>query len=152
MAEKSEDVFRWTDEHTHVLIQWRMANEALFTGKRNAAIKGFEFVCRAFVMEQCLQDRVMDLKCPATSVSTEDGSPQQHLGNGIGPWMRQLGADPPSTSSVSPAPDKPRASRKRIHKSTEDLIREMEERESAREQEAVEKKEKRWREKEERRE
>ncbi len=30
-----------TDEHTGSLIQWRVANEALFTGKRFAAIKGF---------------------------------------------------------------------------------------------------------------
>ncbi|KAL0173672.1 hypothetical protein M9458_029640, partial [Cirrhinus mrigala] len=52
-----------------------------------------------------------------------------------------------STSSVSPAQDTPRAS-KRSHKSMEALIRKMEERESAREQEAVEKEEKRWREKE----
>ncbi len=28
-----------TDEHTSSFIQWRVANEALFTGKRNAAIK-----------------------------------------------------------------------------------------------------------------
>ncbi|KAK2905496.1 hypothetical protein Q8A67_007295 [Cirrhinus molitorella] len=32
--------FKWMDEHTRLLIQWRVANEALFTGKRNAAIKG----------------------------------------------------------------------------------------------------------------
>ncbi len=31
-----------TDEHTSSIIQWRVANEALFTRKRNAAIKGFE--------------------------------------------------------------------------------------------------------------
>ncbi|KAL0199109.1 hypothetical protein M9458_007649, partial [Cirrhinus mrigala] len=49
-----------------------------------------------------------------------------------------------STSSVSPD-----TSRKRTRKSLEDVIKEMEERESAREQEAVEREEKRWREKEE---
>ncbi|KAL1268644.1 hypothetical protein QQF64_034007 [Cirrhinus molitorella] len=36
--------FKWMDEHTRLLIQWRVANEALFTGKRNAAIKGSERV------------------------------------------------------------------------------------------------------------
>ncbi|KAL0152684.1 hypothetical protein M9458_052407 [Cirrhinus mrigala] len=174
MAEKSqEDVFKWTDEHTQVLIRWRVANEALFTGKRNAAIKGFE----AFVMEQGLQDRLAaafvkkkwenlkqkykDLKCPATGVSTEDGEPTAASWKWYSAMDEAIGGRPSitppaliassgpdvavaSTSSVSPD-----TSRKRTRKSLEDVIKEMEERESAREQEAVEREEKRWREKEE---
>jgi len=35
--------FAGADEHTRVLIQWRVDNEALFTGKRNTAIKGFKY-------------------------------------------------------------------------------------------------------------
>lgn len=33
-----------TDEDTQCLIKWRAEREGLFTGKRNAAIKGFEYV------------------------------------------------------------------------------------------------------------
>ncbi|KAG1926487.1 hypothetical protein F2P79_024843 [Pimephales promelas] len=54
-----------TDEHTRLLIRWRVAHEALITGEQNTAIKGFE----SFVEEQSLQGRVM------TGVSTEDGEP-----------------------------------------------------------------------------
>ncbi|KAI2661134.1 hypothetical protein H4Q32_030175 [Labeo rohita] len=138
MAEKSqEDVFKWTDEHTQVLIRRRLANEALFTGKRNAAIKGFE----AFVMEQGLQDRVAAAFYSAMDEAT-GGRPS------ITPPALIASSGPDvavaSTSSVSPD-----TSRKRTRKSLEDVIKEMEERESAREQEAVEREEKRWREKEE---
>ncbi|XP_061597529.1 uncharacterized protein si:ch73-193c12.2 isoform X1 [Cololabis saira] len=34
--------FKWTDEKTEQLIRWRAANNSLFSGKRNAAVKGFE--------------------------------------------------------------------------------------------------------------
>ncbi|XP_073672964.1 uncharacterized protein [Garra rufa] len=47
-------VFKWTDEDTERLITWRIANESLFTGKRNAAIKGFE----AFIHEKNLKGKV----------------------------------------------------------------------------------------------
>ncbi len=83
------------------------------------------------------------------------GSPQQHPGSGMLPWMRQLGADPPSlhlpllphldvASSFSASPE---PAKKRTH--LEDLIREMEESEAARKQEATEREERRWREMEE---
>lgn len=46
--------FKWSDEDTERLIKWRIANDALFTGKRNAAIKGYE----AFVHENDLLGKV----------------------------------------------------------------------------------------------
>ncbi len=80
------------------------------------------------------------------------GSPQQHPGNGMLPWMRQLG----QTLHHSTCPycliwpgcccgflifSKPRASNKKKRKNLEDLIRE---REAAREREATEREERRW--------
>lgn len=59
MAESGDAaLFKWTDEHTRALIQWRVANEALFTGKRNAAIKGFE----VFITEQRLEGKMSALQ------------------------------------------------------------------------------------------
>ncbi|KAG5275377.1 hypothetical protein AALO_G00119550 [Alosa alosa] len=59
--------FRWTDEDTRALILWRAANVSLFTGRRNAAINGYE----NFISEKRLGGK--DLKCPKTGVSTEGG-------------------------------------------------------------------------------
>ncbi|XP_076839122.1 uncharacterized protein LOC143484326 isoform X2 [Brachyhypopomus gauderio] len=43
MAESGEPaIYKWTDEDTRDLIRWRVANAPLFTGKRNAAVRGFE--------------------------------------------------------------------------------------------------------------
>ncbi|XP_056114554.1 chromatin assembly factor 1 subunit A-like [Rhinichthys klamathensis goyatoka] len=104
-----ESVFKWTDEHTHLLIRWRVAHEALFTGKRNAAIKGFE----SFVVEQDLQGRVTaafvkkkwenlkqkykDLKCPQTGVSTEDGGATAASGKGYTAMDEAIGGRPSIT-------------------------------------------------------
>ncbi|KAL0152260.1 hypothetical protein M9458_051983 [Cirrhinus mrigala] len=140
----------WTDEQTHVLIRWRAANEALFTGKRNAAIKGFE----AFVVEQGLQGK--ELKCPATGVSTEDGEPTAASWKWYSAMDEAIGSRPSitppalvassgpdvavaSSSSVMAAP----VSKKRKGDLT-DLMREMEEREAEREREASESEERRW--------
>ncbi|KAM9352216.1 uncharacterized protein ABDE67_007071 [Symphorus nematophorus] len=43
--------FKWTERLTDKLIRWRAANQSLFTGRRHAAIRGFE----AFVNETGLQ-------------------------------------------------------------------------------------------------
>ncbi len=88
------------------------------------------------------------------------GSPQQHPGNGMLPWMRQLGADPPSLHLPLlphlarmllwlPHLQQAQSQLKKKRKNLEDLIREMEEREAAREREATEREERRWREMEE---
>ncbi|CAL8290581.1 unnamed protein product [Merluccius merluccius] len=47
------ETFKWTDELTAVLIVWRAANDKLFTGRRNAAVKGFE----EFVREKGLEGK-----------------------------------------------------------------------------------------------
>ncbi|XP_050960172.1 luc7-like protein 3 [Labeo rohita] len=171
----SEGVYKWTDEHTRLLIRWRAANEALFTRRRNAAVKGFE----AFVEEQGLQGRVTaafvkkkwenlkqkykELKCPPTGVSTEDGEPTAASWKWYSAMDEAIGGRPSitppaliassgpdvavcSSSSVSPAPV--RATRKRP-KHLEDIIKEMEEREAEREREAAEREERRWKEMEE---
>ncbi|CAM4667994.1 unnamed protein product [Leuciscus chuanchicus] len=169
-----ESVFKWTDEHTHLLIRWRVAHEALFTGKRNAAIKGFE----SFVVEQDLQGRVTaafvkkkwenlkqkykDLKCPQTGVSTEDGGATAASWKWYAAMDEAIGGRPSitppalvascgpdvavaSSSSVRPEPARPR---KRV-KDLEDLIQDMEEREEERERKAAEREERLWREMEE---
>ncbi|KAG5277891.1 hypothetical protein AALO_G00092520 [Alosa alosa] len=77
--------FRWTDEDTRALILWRAANVSLFTGRRNAAINGYENfisekrlggkVTPAFCKKKWenLKQKFKDLKCPKTGVSTEGG-------------------------------------------------------------------------------
>ncbi|XP_035234640.1 cell wall protein AWA1-like isoform X2 [Anguilla anguilla] len=47
-------VYRWTRELTQQLILWRVANKNLFTGKRNAARKGFE----VFIKQMGLEGKV----------------------------------------------------------------------------------------------
>ncbi|CAM4571338.1 unnamed protein product [Leuciscus chuanchicus] len=179
-VEDVEDIYLFgtmitgTDEHTHLLIRWRVAHEALFTGKRNAAIKGFE----SFVVEQDLQGRVTaafvkkkwenlkqkykDLKCTQTGVSTEDGGATAASWKWYAAMDEAIGGRPSitppalvascgpdvavaSSSSVRPEPARPR---KRV-KDLEDLIQEMEEREEERERKAAEREERLWREMEE---
>ncbi|XP_076855185.1 uncharacterized protein LOC143510068 isoform X2 [Brachyhypopomus gauderio] len=58
MAESGEPaIYKWTDEDTRDLIRWRVANAHLFTGKRNAAVRGFE----AFVLEKKLPKAISPL-------------------------------------------------------------------------------------------
>ncbi|CAJ1066036.1 hypothetical protein AALO_G00119550 [Xyrichtys novacula] len=57
-----------TDEDTEGWIWWQGQNKALFMGKMNAAIKGFE----AFIKEHGLEGQ--ELKAPPTGVSTEGGA------------------------------------------------------------------------------
>ncbi|KAI2655878.1 hypothetical protein H4Q32_012658 [Labeo rohita] len=172
MAESGDAAhFKWTDEHTRLLIQWRVANEALFTGRRNAAIKGFE----VFVTEQKLDGKISaaqvkrkwenlkqkykDLKCPQTGVSTEDGEVTAAswkwyavLDEAIGgrpsitppTLIASSGSDVAVTSPSSVRSTAERAGRKR--KDIEELMYEMEEREAEREMEAGEREERRWRE------
>ncbi|CAJ1079854.1 uncharacterized protein LOC121887046 [Xyrichtys novacula] len=80
---QQQSAHKWTDENTKRLIRWRGRNEAVFTGRRNAALKGFE----AFVKENELEGQVDPsfppkkwenlkykvLKAPPTGVSTEGG-------------------------------------------------------------------------------
>ncbi|KAM4524836.1 uncharacterized protein PAE49_000988 [Odontesthes bonariensis] len=47
-------LYKWTDRDTERLIRWRGANEALFTGRRSAAVRGFE----AFIIDQGLEGKV----------------------------------------------------------------------------------------------
>ncbi|KAG1960258.1 histone-lysine N-methyltransferase, H3 lysine-79 specific [Pimephales promelas] len=49
-----EGVFKWTDANTADLIVWRVRNNGLFTGRRNAAIKAFEL----YVKEKQLEGKV----------------------------------------------------------------------------------------------
>ncbi|XP_043098853.1 vicilin-like seed storage protein At2g18540 isoform X1 [Puntigrus tetrazona] len=46
--------FKWTDANTTDLIVWRVSNDSLFTGRRNAAIKAFEL----YVKEKQLAGKV----------------------------------------------------------------------------------------------
>ncbi|ROI90140.1 hypothetical protein DPX16_23601, partial [Anabarilius grahami] len=73
-----------TEDDTRRLIIWRAANSALFTGRRNAATKGYEAFISQYGLEgvtpswakkkwENLKQKYKDLKCPRTGVSTEDG-------------------------------------------------------------------------------
>ncbi|CAM4607827.1 unnamed protein product [Leuciscus chuanchicus] len=163
-----------TDEHTRKLIRWRVAHEALFTGKRNAAIKGFE----SFVVEQDLhgkataafvkkkwenlKQKYKDLKCPQTGRGTEDGETTAASWKWYTAMDEAIGGRPSitppalvascgqdvavaSSSSVSPEPSR---ARKRPN-DVMALFREMEEREEERERKAAEREERLWREMEE---
>ncbi|XP_049330811.1 ensconsin-like [Astyanax mexicanus] len=77
--------YKWTDEDTAELIAWRSANEGLFTGRRNAAQKGFEEFIRMRGLTgsidpmkikrkwENLKQKYKELKAPRTGVSTEGG-------------------------------------------------------------------------------
>ncbi|KAI2644257.1 Potassium-transporting ATPase KdpC subunit [Labeo rohita] len=136
MAESGDAAhFKWTDEHTRLLIQWRVANEALFTGRRNAAIK----------------EQKLDGKISAAQVKRkwENLKPKYKAIGGrqsITPptLIASSGSDVAVTSPSSVRSTAERAGRKR--KDIEELMYEMEEREAAREMEAGEREERRWRE------
>ncbi|XP_049332405.1 uncharacterized protein LOC125799521 isoform X2 [Astyanax mexicanus] len=77
-------LYKWSDEDTRELIRWRVANEALFTGKRNAAVRGFE----AFVLEKKLKGKVTpvfvkkkweNLKQKYEALGHEHPPPLEHL-------------------------------------------------------------------------
>ncbi|KAJ8285935.1 hypothetical protein GJAV_G00032650 [Gymnothorax javanicus] len=53
-AQATGYAFKWTDQLTKQLIMWRAANKRLFTGKRNAALMGFEM----FIKEMGLEGKV----------------------------------------------------------------------------------------------
>ncbi|CAL8257797.1 unnamed protein product [Arctogadus glacialis] len=42
MADNIEKTHNWTNEETRALIEWRAANEALFTGRRNSSVAAWE--------------------------------------------------------------------------------------------------------------
>ncbi|XDV31514.1 hypothetical protein PO909_002505, partial [Leuciscus waleckii] len=146
----------------------RVAHEALFTGKRNAAIKGFE----SFVVEQDLhgkataafvkkkwenlKQKYKDLKCPQTGRGTEDGETtaaswkwytavDEAIGGrpSITPpaLVASCGQDVAVASSSSVRPEPSRA-RKRPN-DVMALFREMEEREEERLWREMEEKEER---------
>ncbi|XDV26593.1 hypothetical protein PO909_030249, partial [Leuciscus waleckii] len=155
----------------------RVAHEALFTGKRNAAIKGFE----SFVVEQDLhgkstaafekkkkkrwenlKQKYKDLKCPQTGRGTEDGETtaaswkwytamDEAIGGrpSITPpaLVASCGQDVAVAFSSSVSPEPSRA-RKRPN-DVMALFREMEEREEERKRKAAEREERLWREMEE---
>ncbi|CAJ1081956.1 uncharacterized protein LOC122971204 [Xyrichtys novacula] len=64
---QQQSAYKWTDEDTKRLIRWWGRNKALFTGKRNTAIKVFE----ALIKEHGLEGQ--EIKAPSTGVSTEGG-------------------------------------------------------------------------------
>ncbi|XP_062864492.1 putative uncharacterized protein DDB_G0271982 [Trichomycterus rosablanca] len=165
-----------SDEDTKNLIRWRVVNQALFTGKQNAAVRGFE----AFVLENQMQGTVTptyvkkkwenlkqkykELKCPPTGVSTEGGEATTaswkwyvDMDEAIGgrPSISPLtlisssGQDAAIASPSSRSMETP-ANKRRREKDLVAYLREMEERENEREIEAAENEERRWREAEER--
>ncbi|XDV25570.1 hypothetical protein PO909_029470, partial [Leuciscus waleckii] len=139
----------------------RVAHEALFTGKRNAAIKGFE----SFVVEQDLQGRVTaafvkkkrenlkqkykDLKCPQTGVSTEDGGATAASWKWYAAMDEAIGGRPsitPPALVASCGPDVAVASSSSVRPEPARPRKRMEEREEERERKAAEREERLWRE------
>ncbi|KAK9977104.1 hypothetical protein ABG768_018925 [Culter alburnus] len=176
----SSSAFKWSDEHTEHLITWRTTNDAVFTGKRNAAIKGFETfieqsnlqgkVSAAWVKKKWenLKQKYKDLKCPQTGVSTEGGESTAASWKWYGVMDAALGCKPSITpplliqsgskdivnsSSSSVAGPSDLAPTNRTRRSEGDLLtylKEMEEKEAKREEEAQQREERRTRELEER--
>ncbi|KAK0146505.1 hypothetical protein N1851_014168 [Merluccius polli] len=78
-------LYKWSDEETRSLIQWRTVNASLFTGRHNAAVTGYETYITARGLEgrvtpvflkkkwENLKAKYKELKCPRTGVSTEGG-------------------------------------------------------------------------------
>ncbi|XDV25462.1 hypothetical protein PO909_029378 [Leuciscus waleckii] len=172
-------VFKWSDEDIERLINWRIANDALFTGKRNAAIKGFEAfvhqsnllgkVSAAWVKKKWenLKQNYKDLKCLQSGVSTEGGELTAASWKWYGVMDAALGSKPSITppvliqsgdQDVGSSPSVPGPSniggtkRKRGSGESELLsyLRELEEKEAKREEEAQLREERREREFEER--
>ncbi|XP_074490128.1 uncharacterized protein LOC141766847 [Sebastes fasciatus] len=77
--------YKWTEQDTEALILWRTSNEALFSGRRNAALKGFEEFVRVQSLVgkieptkvkrkwENLKQKYKELKAPKTGISTEGG-------------------------------------------------------------------------------
>ncbi|XP_069563009.1 luc7-like protein 3 isoform X1 [Brachyistius frenatus] len=77
--------YKWSDEDTRSLIAWRAANASLFTGRRNAAMSGYETyiasrglegrVNPAFVKKKWenLKQKYKDLKCLKAVSCTKAG-------------------------------------------------------------------------------
>ncbi|XP_076841568.1 uncharacterized protein LOC143485834 isoform X1 [Brachyhypopomus gauderio] len=174
MAESGEPaIYKWTDEDTKDLIQWRVANAHLFTGKRNAAVRGFE----AFVLEkklpkaisplyvkkkwENLKQKYKELKCPPTGVSTEGGVATAASWKWYAAMDEAIGGRPsisPPTliassgqgAAVEPLPSVKEPLAKKRRGNLMEYLRELEERENEREREAEERDERRQREAEER--
>ncbi|XP_072571997.1 uncharacterized protein [Paramormyrops kingsleyae] len=159
MAEEVQSLCRWSDNDTLNLIRWRVANEALFTGKRNSSIKGFEAFVREYNLEgkvaaarvkrkwENLKQKYKDLRNPFTGVSTEGGEVTAVSWKWYTEMDEALGGRPlvmPPTLIASDALPSPVLQHKR--RRTSDfvlLIKEIEEREEHGERDAEAREEKR---------
>ncbi|CAK6970678.1 uncharacterized protein LOC128381773 [Scomber scombrus] len=77
--------YKWTDADTERLIKWRAMNEGRFTGKRNAAMTGFEMFIKEHGLEgkvkpgwtkkkwENLKQKYKEVKASRTVVKTEGG-------------------------------------------------------------------------------
>ncbi|XP_044193689.1 uncharacterized protein LOC122971204 [Thunnus albacares] len=84
-SSQQQSTYKWTDEDTQRLIKWRARNEDKFTGKRNAAMKGFEMFIQEHGLEgkvkagwakkkwENLKQKYKEVKAPRTGVNTEGG-------------------------------------------------------------------------------
>ncbi|XP_028327858.1 stress response protein nst1-like isoform X1 [Gouania willdenowi] len=151
--------YKWTEEDTCRLIIWRSQNEYLFTGRRNAAQKGFETFIKDHHLEgkveagwakkkwENLKQKYKELKAPRTEVSTEGGETTAATWkwfDAMDEVMKYSRAKPHHLSGGSCG-----FSSKRREKKDVDLLaflREMEEREEQREKRAEEREERRERE------
>ncbi|XP_066565558.1 ensconsin [Amia ocellicauda] len=104
--------FRWTDEHTAALIHWRGSNSQLFTGRRNAAQRGFEeFVKQHNLVGKIeplkvkrkwenLKQKYKDLKASKLGMKSECGESAATSWKWHGPMEEALGKRPSVTPSV----------------------------------------------------
>ncbi|XP_053197788.1 uncharacterized protein LOC128381773 [Scomber japonicus] len=77
--------YKWTDADTERLIKWRATNDCRFTGKRNAAMTGFEMFIKEHGLEgkvkpgwtkkkwENLKQKYKEVKASRTGVKTEGG-------------------------------------------------------------------------------
>ncbi|XP_030199967.1 TBC1 domain family member 10B-like [Gadus morhua] len=172
-AENASDEYKWTDVDTAALISWRSTNEGMFTGRRNAAQKGFEEFIKVQGLEgkmeatkikrkwENLKQKYKELKAPRTGVSTEGGETTAASWKWYGPMDEALGGRPSISPPVlvdSSAQDVAVVSPPSVHPSTpnlgkrkresewQEILKEIQEKEEERELIQIEREERRERE------
>lgn len=151
-----EMIFKWTDANTADLIVWRVTNNSLFTGRRNAAIKAYEL----YVKEKQLQGKVAptwvrkkwenlkqkykDLK----SLRTADGESASATWKWYSVMDGALNSENPITHIITPvrvtipAPDAP-PTKQRKQADWLTALQELEKRQEERERQAAEREDER---------
>ncbi|XP_061117372.1 uncharacterized protein LOC133141028 isoform X2 [Conger conger] len=108
--------FKWTHELTQQLILWRGANKSRFTGKRNAALKGFEVFIREMGLEgkttvAFVKKKWENLKQKYKELKNAPAGAEGEMSAANWQWYKMMGmvvesgpSSPPLPLSSSPTP------------------------------------------------